>query len=89
MTLADKKRRSEANSTLSEVSLDSRGGDNHVSVDQMAEFGEAASGSDWMALRIEEHKATMTEYVAPIAPKADGLSAQLGVTNWVSPGRSL
>ncbi|MEM9429632.1 MAG: Fe(3+) dicitrate ABC transporter substrate-binding protein [Pseudomonadota bacterium] len=85
LIIADKNRHSEAYGTLSEIAptivLDSLGGDYHASVDQMTVIGEAIGKAEDMALRVAEHKATMAEYVAQIAPKAEGLSAQFGVTN--------
>ena len=85
LIIADKNRHSAAYETLSEIAptivLDSLGGDYHASVAQMAVIGEAIGKADEMNARIAAHKATMAEYVARIKPKAEGLSAQFGVTN--------
>ncbi|MEC7964201.1 MAG: Fe(3+) dicitrate ABC transporter substrate-binding protein [Pseudomonadota bacterium] len=85
LIIADKKRHSAAYDTLSEIAptivLDSLGGDYHASVAQMAVIGEAIGKSDEMNARIAQHKATMADYVAQIKPKAEGISAQFGVTN--------
>lgn len=85
LIIADKNRHTAAYETLSEIAptivLDSLGGDYHASVAQMAVIGEAIGKADEMNARIAEHKATMADYVAQIKPKAEGLSAQFGVTN--------
>jgi iron complex transport system substrate-binding protein len=85
LIIADKKRHSAAYDTLSEIAptivLDSLGGDYHASVSQMAVIGEAIGKKAEMEARIAQHKATMEEYVAQIKPKAEGVSAQFGVTN--------
>ncbi len=85
LIIADKTRHSAAYETLSEIAptivFDSLGGDYHASVDQMAAIGEAIGKSGEMAERIAEHKATMAGYVEQIKPRAEGISAQFGVTN--------
>ena len=85
LIIADKNRHAEAYATFSEIAptivLDSLGGDYHASVEQMTVIGEAIGRPEEMAARVAAHKATMADYVAQIQPKADGKSAQFGVTN--------
>ena len=85
LIIADKKRHAAAYETLSEIAptivLDSLAGDYHASVEQMSVIGKAIGKSEAMEARIAEHKITMADYAAQIAPKAKGKSAQFGVTN--------
>lgn len=85
LIIADLKRHGAVYETLSEIAptivLNSLAGDYHASVAQMSVIGEAIGKSEEMEARIAEHKATMASYVAQIAPKAEGMSAQFGVTN--------
>lgn len=85
LIIADKNRHSAAYDTLSEIAptivLDSLGGDYHASVEQMAVIGKAIGKADEMDARIAQHKAVMADYVQQIEAKAQGKSAQFGVTN--------
>ena len=85
LIIADKKRHSAAYEALSEIAptivLDSLAGDYHASIAQMSVIGEAIGQSEAMEARIAEHKARMAEFVAQIAPMAEGKTAQFGVTN--------
>lgn len=85
LIIADKKRHSKAFKMLSEIAptivLDSLAGDYHASVSQMSIIGKAIGKADAMEKRVKEHKDLMAAYVAKIAPKANGKTAQFGVSN--------
>lgn len=85
LIIADTTRHETAYETLSQIAptivLDSLGGDYHDSVAQMTVIGGAIGRPDEMAARLDQHRATMDDYVAQIAPHAEDVAAQFGVVN--------
>ncbi|MEO9652283.1 MAG: Fe(3+) dicitrate ABC transporter substrate-binding protein [Roseobacter sp.] len=84
LIIADLSRHAEAYETLSEIAptivLNSLGGNYHDAVEQMSVIGEAIGKSDEMQARIAEHQATMATFAKEVASRAEGLTAQFGVT---------